>query len=293
MKDTFCLFFVSIFFRMLIRYFLIASVFWTTTGKAEQMENLNEIMPIRSMEDIDGIKLISIAVGSYPEYLGANSYTTGLAPSARFDFKNSSRYIQLVGPELVLNTVDDKTWSAGPSFNYRFGRDGDDGSIYVNGMRGIDDTSEIGAFVGWRKVDPNEFRNRISARLQVLRDVGNVHKSYIIHASAQMMQRVALPVDIFISGAISYAGSSYMRTYFGVNPQNLGTSIFPLYKPSSSIRDVRMTFGSLIHLDRTWHFAVGGQYQRLLHSAADSPIVVISGSKNQWLGGIAIVYAWQ
>lgn len=274
-------------------FFITMSTLWIYSVNSEQISVMTEILPLEGPEALDGVKLLSVAVGSYPEHLGSDDYKIGLAPSLRFESKNSSRYIQLVGPELVLNIVNSDTWSFGPAFNYRFGRDGNKTFVGVDGMQRIDDTVEIGAFIGWRKVDSNEFRNRFSARLQFLSDTGNVHKGYIVNASAQVMRRIALPVDLFLSGAMSYADNNYMQTYFGIDDKNMGVSDFPLYQPNSGLRDVRLSFGTLIHFSRSWHIAVGGQYQRLLRHAANSPIVKFEGSRNQWVSGIAVVYAWE
>lgn len=282
------------FFRMMVGAILLSTALTPfTRAYGQNVDELEALLPADGRIEASSLHAVGVAFGAYPEYLGSRHQVTGAAPAFYFNLGNSRRYIQLLGPELSMNLLDSERWAAGPTVQVRFGRDSDVSEPQVARLRDIGSTVEAGAYLGWRKVDPAEFRNRVYARVQYLTDVGNVHKSSLLSLSAQWTQRVSLPLDVFVSAATSYAGKGYMRTYFGVAPSNLGASELPFYAPPGGFRDVRMSAGVLFHFSYRWHVAVGGQYQQLLHTAADSPIVRIAGKRGQLMYGAALLYAWQ
>jgi outer membrane scaffolding protein for murein synthesis (MipA/OmpV family) len=264
-----------------------------TEVHGQNVEELEALLPADGRIEAGTLHAVGAAVGVYPEYLGSKHQTTGAAPAFYFNLGNSRRYIQLIGPELSMNLLDSERWAAGPTMQVRFGRDADVSEPRVAHLRNIGNTVEVGGYLGWRKVDPAEIRNRLYARVQYQVDAGNVHNSSLLSVSGQWMQRVSLPLDVFVSAATSYAGKGYMKTYFGIDPSNVGASGLPFYAPPGGFRDVRMSAGLLFHFSYTWHVAVGGQYQKLLHTAADSPIVRIAGKRGQLMYGAALLYAWQ
>ncbi|WP_447897110.1 MipA/OmpV family protein [Stenotrophomonas sepilia] len=259
---------------------------------AVEGEDPGDYLPLQPHAAIDGLTAISIVWGQYPDYEGSSDHRSGVAPAFRRDFSGTTRYLQLLGPELSFNALDHPKWAAGPLVQYRFGRDGDIDNPVVASMTKIDDTFELGGFVSWRKVDPEEIRNRLSLRAEMRADIGGVYDSYLASVSAMFVRRLALPVDLIGNAGVSFAGKGYMDTYFSITPRNVGDAALPYYRAHAGGRDVRAGLALMLHFSRAWHLGVGGQYRRLLSEPANSPLVRECGDANQWLAGTALIYAW-
>jgi outer membrane protein len=239
----------------------------------------------------EDMSIVALGVGMLPDYEGSDDYTAGVAPAAFYKFKGSERWAMLLGPELSVNVIDHSTWQFGPLINYRFGRDGIDDKV-VKHMKDIDDTLEAGAFLRWRHVDSSNQRNREGARIFAQADVGDTYDGWIAGASATIFRQVSQAVDLMGGVGFTYASDDYNNTYFGVNAKNVGTSGLPFFDADGGAKDVRLTFGAIVHFGLDWHLGAGVQYRSLLGDAADSPVVDKRGDSNQWIGGLALAYAW-
>ena len=132
----------------------------------------------------EGINFIGLAVGAAPDYSGSDDYMGGIAPYGRYLY-SGERYVQLLGPELTVNLVNDKNWRLGPVVRYRFGRDDDVDDKVVRRMREIDDTTEAGVFVGYRVQLSANRLHQLSFAADVLTDTGNEHEG--VTASARLV----------------------------------------------------------------------------------------------------------
>ena len=115
-------------------------------------------------------------------------------------------------------------WELGLKGVYRLGRDDDVDDSAVKLMSEIDDSVELGAFVGWNKTFDNNPRHRFSATLGITQDVSDGHDGYVVEASAVYWRPVARPFDLGVRGGFSYASDDYMSTYFGVSSADSAAS---------------------------------------------------------------------
>ena len=99
-------------------------------------------------------------------------------------------------------------------------------------------------------------------------------------------------VDLGLVVGASYADNNYMETYFGVSEKDSERTDLPVFKAGSGIKDWRVIPAVVVHFSPQWHAGIGARYSRLLDDAADSPVVNDRGSKDQWIYGIAVAYAW-
>ena len=85
-------------------------------------------------------------MGSYPDYIGSDGYSVGVAPVARIGL-GGERYAQLFATELKVNLVNHRNWRLGPNLLYRFGRKNVHDRI-VNEMDEIDGSLNLGLYGG-------------------------------------------------------------------------------------------------------------------------------------------------
>ena len=242
--------------------------------------------------DLDeGINAAGLAVGSLPDYSGSDDDEVGVAPVFRY-YYSGRKYVEMLGPEMVVNISDDTFLQYGPIGVYRFGREDIDDPV-VDKMRDIDDTIELGFFVKNGMRFGQDPRHRLNIYGDVVFDVGNEHDGYLATARISYFTPVAKAMVFHVGAATTYASSDFMDTNFSVDAADSALSGLPVYKASGDIRDYRVSFGFLQHLSANWHVGAGGRYQSLRNDAADSPVVKTRGDEDQWIYGASLMYSWQ
>ncbi len=237
--------------------------------------------------------VLGIGVGVAPDYRGSDDYTAAAAPFFRHTFAGTERYIQLNTTELSLNLVNNRMFRFGPVLNYHLGRDDDVDDDAVKNMAKIDGTVEAGVFgeVVW--AEPGNQRNRFILGLTLLADVGGESDGYRARLNARYWRQVSTAVDFHIGGGLIYADSKYTRTYFGVTPQNVGTSGLPFHDAGSGVNEYFATVGVVAYFSRNWLGVAGVRLSQIAGDSKDSPIVSQRGDKSQFIGGIGVGYVWR
>lgn len=243
----------------------------------------------------EGINIVSLGVGQVPDYQGSDDYDTAVGPFARYYF-SGQRYINVLGPQITLNILDDKVLQFGPMLVYRFGRNNDVEDTVVKQMREIDDTVEAGAFMAASYQLSDDPRNRFILSADLVGDTGDTHEGYVGTVGARLWMPVHQAVVMHVGGGFAYSSEDYTQTYYGVSGTDI--ALFPslggaAYNPDGGITDVRATLGAVVHLSREWQLGVGARYQGLMNDAEDSPVVAERGDSAQWIYGMGLGYAWE
>jgi outer membrane scaffolding protein for murein synthesis (MipA/OmpV family) len=240
----------------------------------------------------EGINFIGLAVGAAPDYSGSDDYMGGIAPYGRYLY-SGERYVQLLGPELTVNLVNDRNWRLGPVVRYRFGRDDDVDDKVVKEMREIDDTTEVGVFIGYRAQLSANPLHQVSFAADVLTDTGDTHEGTTASARVNYFHPFSERLIGNIGVGIAYGSDDFTQTYFGVTGSDV--ALYPSlggrpYEASGGLTGVRIPFGVTTPLSPQWMLSAGGRYERLLGDAEDSPIVDERGDANQWFFGLGAAY---
>lgn len=234
----------------------------------------------------EGINLLSLGIGSAPDYMGSDDYKGAIAPVGRYYF-SGKRYIQVLGPQISLNLSGDDVFQFGPQLLFRFKRDSDVDDPVVKRMRPVDSAVEGGIFVGANWKLSNDPRHRFGVRTDIQTGSNGTEGTL----TANYFLPVSRAVVLNFGGGIGYSNDKWARTYYGVTGTD--TALLPAYNAQGGVNDYRVTFGAIVHLSPQWHVALGARYQQLRGDAADSPIVTQRGSRDQWIYGAAVGYAWQ
>jgi len=234
---------------------------------------------------------IGAGVGVVPDYMGYNDYTVGVAPVGRLQLGNSDRYLRLVATDLQANLINSPTFNFGPAFNYRLARKDVDDPV-VDRLREIDGAFEVGAFAGFNWTGTPDPRQRFSVAIEFLHDVSGKHDGYIVTPSARYWHPVSRAVTLTLGASATYGSSSYMQTYFGIDPDNSARSGLPVFNASNGFRDVRISPGVIFSLSPQLHLAAGAIYSRLVEDASNSPVTSIRGSSDQLFAGAGVMYTW-
>jgi MipA family protein len=89
-----------------------------------------------------------------------------------------------------------------------------------------------------------------------------------------------------VTGSVTWASAQYMRSYYGVRPDETAASGYPVYTPGGGLRDATIGTGWRLDVHRRWVAFWGLGLTHLLGPAADSPV---TRATTQWSanGGIA------
>lgn len=250
---------------------------------------------------------LTIGVGGayIPSYEGSDDYRAIPIAQARgkvHDFafwtRGTSLYVDAI-PNTDENGLDIEL---GPVVNVRLDRTSRK-SIKDNAVRALgklDTAIEVGGFVGIGKtgIFTSAYDN-LSARVAVTKDVGGAHKSYVVTPAIEYVTPLSMTTFVGIGVSAEYVGKRFGDYYYDVTPGGSLASGLPVYgragdkagfkKLSANLTAGKSLSGDLRH---GWAiFALGG-YSRVLGRYADSPIVDIAGSRNQWVGAVGIGYTF-
>ena len=269
-----------------VRSLLIAAAFLLVSGLGPganaQQSGIVAVPP-------DLPNLIGIGFGIAPDYEGSDELTFGVLPAGQLTFGN--RNVRLIGTTLSANLVDHKFLRLGPVLNYRFGREDVDDEV-VNRMNDVDGSVEFGAFAGIELLNDANPRYRFSTSVEFLHDVSGGHEGWLTQISVRYWRPLSKSLDFGIGVGYTYASEDYMSTYFDVDARDASASGLARFDAEAGTKDLTVTPKFVFHFSKQWHLGLGFRYKLLIGDAADSPVVDVQGSKNQFLAGLGLIYSW-
>ncbi len=240
--------------------------------------------------ELPEINMVGAGVGAYPDYLGSDEYSLGVAPLGSMSL-GGGRFISILASDFRINLLNSPNWRLGPEFVWRFGREDVEDEI-VNKVHEIDDSPELGVFGGYRWFDPKEMRKQAGVGVWGVYDVSSAHGGWTAGGSIYGMLPVAMPLTIAAGAGFTYGSDDYMDAYFSVTDQDTLASGLAPYIAGAGVRDGRGWMIAMIHFSRHWHAGAALMYSRLIGEAADSPLVGERGSEHQWVYGVGALYSW-
>ena len=174
--------------------------------------------------------------------------------------------------------LDTTTLQMGPAVSFIPDR-GD--SHALRGMRKIGAAGEAGGFVNWW---PKPWmRVRVEALKGLFSEDG-----LLVNTASDLVTHKG-PFTLSAGPRFSWADSRYNGTYFGVTRAEAATSRFrSAYTPGSGALGAGLEAALEYKWRGRWRFDLSANYDRLIGPAADSPIVRVTGSPNQYsvAGGV-------
>ena len=237
-------------------------------------------------------KVIGVVVATVPDYEGSDDYQAAVAPLIKYKFEGSNRYLQLTANKLYFNVLNGENWEFGPMGIYRLGRDDVD-DIIVDMMEEVDDSFEVGAFIGYAKKFGNP-RHRINIHLDVTKDItDDGHEGLVGTFKATYWRPLGKSSwDMGLGGSVTYADDDYMSSFFSVSTSDAGATGLPEFKAEGGFKDLGISAMTQYHVNQSWHIIGGAQYKKLFGDAEDSPIVDQRGDANQLFAGLGLMYSW-
>jgi len=250
---------------------------------------------------------LTIGVGGayIPSYEGSDDYRVMPIAQARGKVHDFAFWTR--GPALYVDAIPNRDGDGldielGPMVNVRFDRASrkgmKDDAVRALGKRDV--AVEVGGFVGIGKtgVFTSAYDN-LSARVAVAKDVAGAHKGYVVSPAIEYMTPLSVTTFVGLNLSADYASKRYGRYYFDVDAAGAAASGLPVYDRAGDKAGFRKIGATLVggkslsgDLRKGWAlFALAG-YSRMLGRYADSPVVSVAGSKNQWIGALGVGYTF-
>jgi outer membrane scaffolding protein for murein synthesis (MipA/OmpV family) len=259
--------------------------------------------PPPSVFDGDYITL-GVGVGMAPSYEGSDNYdvipTPRIAGSVGgIDFSSPGG-----GPGLALDLVPDKPRSnvdiiAGPAFRVNLNRtslDGIEDSV-VRQLGDLETAVEVGVELRVRFNGALTQSDSVTIGTTMLFDAAGAHESSVITPSIRYSRPISEAYFMSFNLSATHVGDGYARYYYGIDAAGSSASNLPVFDAEGGFKSVGLSVLSAYDLsgnalDGGWSaFAIAG-VSRLLNVAAQTPITLIRGDRNQAFVALGIGYTF-
>ncbi|WP_245516139.1 MipA/OmpV family protein [Ancylobacter aquaticus] len=237
----------------------------------------------------------TLTLGGYvmaqPEWMGSDDYEFGFKPIISITRADRLSRFSSFNDNPSLALFDNGTFEAGITGTMDWKRDSSNANA-LRGMSDIDYAFQIGGYAQWFPMDWLRLRGDVRYGFGGFEGVVADFAIDAIHFSPELWG-----VTLSAGPRMTLASSGYIDTYYGVTPteaafaQALGNPLTP-YQAGGGIYSVG--FGGQVVKRFTENItgSVFAEYKYLMDDAADSPLVVQHGDRNQFQTGVSLSYTF-
>lgn len=229
---------------------------------------------------------VTVGIGgeAAPSYPGADSLRFSPVPIISVRRAGTPRQFKGMRDNISFAVFDTGTgFRAGPAGKYRRSRKASDYSELI-GLKDVDYAIEVGGFAEYYAID------WLRLRAEVRRGF-NGHEGIVADLAADAIVPLSERLTFAFGPRYTVTDGKYAATYFGVTPVEALLSGLPAFNASGSSA-VGAGAQLSYQFDPQWEVRGWVEYDRLLGSAADSPIVTMRGNANQITAGIGVAYSF-
>ncbi|WP_146604684.1 MipA/OmpV family protein [Rhodoplanes roseus] len=218
------------------------------------------------------------------EFVGGDTYTLRAAPI--FGFRKAGTPEQFRAPRdgAGIALFETQQLKIGPNLKVRANRKESDSSA-LYGLGDVDWAVEVGGFVEYW------WAPWMRTRAEVRQGFGG-HHGVVADLSADAVVPITPALTLSGGPRISFATSKALEPYFGIDPWQSFWSGLPTYDAKGGLYSVGAGAQARYFWTPELATHVYVEYQRLMDSAADSPLVVYRGSPDQVTVGFGFTRAF-
>jgi outer membrane scaffolding protein for murein synthesis (MipA/OmpV family) len=220
---------------------------------------------------------------AYPAYPGSDDLRIGALVGVDRARGDEPFAFEAADDSFGFKLVRSDGFSVGPVINWQWSRTAEDVGAE---LPKVGFSLEAGGFAQY------ELGDRFRLRAELRKGLSG-HEGLIGTAGADAIFRDGDRRLFAVGPRVTWSDDSYNNAYFGVTPDAAVTSGLPAYDAGSGIQAVGANATFLTQLSPDWGIYAYAKYDRLVGDAADSPIVLTYGSRDQFSGGLALTYTFQ
>lgn len=275
-------------------FWAFAAVFWLIMGSAAHAQTPS---PLQEWQYPGGFVLEKLFEPNMPTwqfvlgggtavkpiYDGARPYTVQAGPVIDIHYRDIA--FASVGEGIGVNVLRGDNYLAGIALGYDLGRRVAQYPSHLTGLGNIEPAPVVKLFASYAisKSFP------LVLRVDVRRVIGGAN-GWIGDVGTYMpLPGSSKRLVMFAGPSITAAAGDYMQNVFGVDAGQSAASGYPRYDAGAGLEAVGMGFSLTWFFTPHWLFNTDTAIDRLLGSAADSPI---TQEKLQGIVALSIAYRW-
>lgn len=219
-----------------------------------------------------------------PTYEG--SATSMLLPFPLFDVRRAGTPVGFRSPRdgFSLGLLDSSRFQIGPTAKVQLPRP-EGSSTNLRGLGDIGWAVEAGAFVEYW---PSDW---LRTRVELRQGFGG-HHGLVSDVSADLVVPVTKQLTLSGGPRVTLSTAAAASPYFSVTPAQSAASGLPVYTAGGGLRSFGAGFQARYEWSPQWASHVFVEYERLAGDAANAPLVLRSGSRDQIQVGIGLSYSF-
>ncbi|WP_061169702.1 MipA/OmpV family protein [Caballeronia hypogeia] len=209
---------------------------------------------------------IGVGTAFRPRYDGSDRYHALVGPSLDIRYKDLAFWS--TGEGIGMNVLQGENWRVSVAGVYDLGRRGHDDPSRLNGLGNINPAPELKLAADY--VVSKGFP--LVLRAAITRSFGGSN-GWIADLGAYMPMPGSSKTFFWFAGpSVTFADSTYMNSWFGVNATQAAASGYPEYDAHAGLKSAGVGVTLVWFIDKHWFMTADGALKRLLGSAANSPI---------------------
>jgi outer membrane protein len=234
----------------------------------------------------------TLTVGGYamaqPEFFGSDDYEFAFKPIISISRADRLSRFTSFNDNASIALFDTGIFEAGIVGKLDWERDSSD-SRALKGLDDVDFAFEVGGYAQWYPVDWLRLRGE-------LRYGFGGFEGVVADLAADAIYRSDWWGGVTFSAGprLTLTSSGFVDAYFGISDEEAFTSpnFYPPYDPGGGIYSVGVGGQILKDFGNGFRGSVFGEYRYLTGDAADSPIVIQNGDRNQFQTGVSLSYTF-
>lgn len=210
-----------------------------------------------------------------PDYFGSNDYSLEPDPVL---FLRLGKILTLSNDGAAFNILGLKDFKFGPVVHFTGGRNQNTNPI-LDGLGDVGDSLDLGVFAKATIAD------RFIARLRYYHAVAGGSNGGAADLTFSTLLYETEKLSVALGARARWGDSQHTRQFFGISASQSTASGLPVFRPGSSVQDVRIGIGARWELSEEWSLNGYARYTRLIGEIDTSPLVDPFGSPNQLIVG--------
>jgi outer membrane protein len=219
-----------------------------------------------------------------PSYDGADSSMLSPKPIISVRRAGTKERFKGMRDNASFALIDYGRFRAGPVGAYKSARKASDHSE-LRGLNDIKFAVEIGGFAEYYAFDWLRVRSEVRRGF-------NGHEGIVAEFSADVIVPLNERMTFSAGPRYTVTNAKYASTYFGISDVEALASGLPAFDAGGGSNSVGAGAQLRYKLDPQWELRGYVEYDKLLGSAADSPLVKLRGSTNQVTYGLGVAYSF-
>ncbi len=232
----------------------------------------------------DGAGYWVVTLGGYiaaqPDYPGSKEAALSFRPIIDIHRPGATEWITLPNDAASVTVLDGANYRIGVALDYITDRPE---NSHIRGLSNINYTGEIGGFAEYY---PAPF---LRTRVELLQGVTGAD-GLAANFAADLVYKPQAQWLFTAGPRLKLVNEQYQSTFFSVESGQAAVANLPAYHASGGINSAGIDATARYNINQRFSIRAFAEWDRLEGDAADSPIVKLRGSEDQWQAGIGASY---